>query len=47
LDSGEGVVDEVAQDPFERIGVGDHGDVVVGFERDTRVRRPHLRLFNE
>ena len=34
LDGSEGVVDEVAEDAFERIGVAAHGGVVVGAEHD-------------
>jgi hypothetical protein len=47
LDGGEGVVDEVAEDAFERVGVAAHGGVVVGGERDGRVRRTGLSVFNE
>jgi ElaB/YqjD/DUF883 family membrane-anchored ribosome-binding protein len=32
LDGGEAVVDEVADDPFEGVGVAVHGGVVVGVD---------------
>ena len=46
-DGGEGVVEEIAQDPFERVGVAAHGGVVVGAQRDGRVGRAGLGVFDE
>jgi hypothetical protein len=47
LDGGEGVVDQVAEDAFEPIGIAPHGDAVVRAERDGRVRRALVCFFDQ
>jgi hypothetical protein len=47
LDGGEGVVDEVAEDAFERVRVAAHGGVVVGVEGDARVGCACVCVFEE
>jgi hypothetical protein len=47
LDGGEGVVDQVAEDAFERIGITVHRGVVVRAERDGRARRARVCLFDQ
>ena len=47
LDRGESVVDEVAEDAFERVGVAADDGVAVGVERDRRARCERARVFDE
>jgi len=42
-----GVVEEVAQEPFERVGIAAHGRVIVGGERDGRLRLAGPGVFEE
>ena len=46
-DGGESVVDQVAEDALERVGVAAHGGVGQGVERDRGPRRPCPRVFDE
>jgi hypothetical protein len=47
LDGGEGVVDEVADNSFERVGVAADGGVVSGVERNGRSGRACAGVFEE
>jgi hypothetical protein len=47
LDGVEGVVDQVAEEAFERIGIAAHRDVVVRAECDGRVRRAYMCLLDQ